>query len=61
MLNETDDIEVIGEAQNGFEVQELVPKLRPRILLLDLKMPGRVLPNSKDGRVRITRIQKQWC
>ena len=31
---------VIGEAQDGFEAQRLVAELRPRILLLDLKMPG---------------------
>ncbi len=40
LLAAADDLEIIGEAQDGFEVQELVPKLRPQILLLDLKMPG---------------------
>lgn len=40
MLEETNDIEVVGEAQDGFEVQKLVAQLQPRILLLDLKMPG---------------------
>jgi DNA-binding NarL/FixJ family response regulator len=40
LLSEADDLEIIGEAQNGFQVKELVAKLRPNVLLLDLKMPG---------------------
>lgn len=33
------DISVVGEAQDGKEVKELVAKLQPKILLLDLRMP----------------------
>ena len=40
LLAQAKDLEIIGEAQNGFEVQELIPRLRPKILLLDYKMPG---------------------
>lgn len=40
VLQETTDIQVIGEAENGFQVQEMVAELRPNILLLDLVMPG---------------------
>ncbi len=40
ILSQAEDIEVAGEAQDGYEVQKLVAELRPRILLLDLKMPG---------------------
>jgi len=40
LLSQAKDIEIIGEAHDGFEVQELVPKLRPNILLLDYQMPG---------------------
>jgi DNA-binding NarL/FixJ family response regulator len=36
------DFRVVGEAENGEEVRELVAKLRPRVLILDLKMPGTV-------------------
>lgn len=39
ILRETTDIQVIGEAENGFQVEEMVAKLRPNILLLDLIMP----------------------
>lgn len=40
LLSRADDFEVVGEAQDGFEAQRLVPSLRPDILLLDYQMPG---------------------
>ncbi|MCC6260690.1 MAG: response regulator transcription factor [Anaerolineales bacterium] len=40
MLEQTGDITVIGEAQNGKEALRLVAKLKPQVLLLDLVMPG---------------------
>lgn len=40
ILSEAPDIQIIGEAENGTDVQQLVTQLRPQILLLDLKMPG---------------------
>lgn len=40
ILSDTPDIQVVGEAENGFQVQEMVAELRPNILLLDLVMPG---------------------
>lgn len=40
ILNKASDIQIVGEAESGNEVKELVAKLKPRILLLDLKMPG---------------------
>ena len=40
LLAQANGMKIIGEAKDGFEVQELVPKLRPQVLLLDLKMPG---------------------
>lgn len=40
LLAQADDLEIVDEAENGFQVQELVHKLRPNVLLLDLKMPG---------------------
>ena len=40
ILIQADDIKIVGEAQDGCEVEKLVDKLRPQILLLDLKMPG---------------------
>ena len=40
VLTKATDIRIVGEAKNGLEAQEMVGKLRPKILLLDLKMPG---------------------
>ncbi|CAG1009360.1 DNA-binding transcriptional activator DevR/DosR [Anaerolineales bacterium] len=40
LLSSDPELVIIGEAENGIEAQELVEKLRPNILLLDLKMPG---------------------
>lgn len=40
ILLQADDFEIIGEAKDGFEVRDLIPKLQPKILLLDYRMPG---------------------
>lgn len=45
LLAQANDMEIVDEAKDGFEVQELVPKLRPKILLLDYQMPG---PRPRD-------------
>lgn len=39
VLNASPTIDVIGIAQNGAEAVELVPKLKPSLVLMDLKMP----------------------
>jgi len=40
ILEEALDIKVVGEAKDGVEAKQMVAKLRPDILLLDLVMPG---------------------
>lgn len=40
LLSQAEDFKIIGEAQDGFEAQQIVPLLRPDILLLDYQMPG---------------------
>ena len=52
ILSAAPDIEIVGEAENGDAVQELVRKALPRILLLDLKMPG-MRPAEIEKWVRI--------
>ncbi|HEU0293555.1 MAG TPA: response regulator transcription factor [Anaerolineales bacterium] len=40
ILEQAPDIQIVGEAESGDEAMDLIPKLRPKILLLDLSMPG---------------------
>jgi two-component system vancomycin resistance associated response regulator VraR len=39
-LKKAPDIEVVGEARDGVEAEQMVTELRPNVLLLDLVMPG---------------------
>ena len=53
------DLEVIGEAEDGQQTVELVKKLQPDILLLDLKMPvmnGLAALEQIHDRVKTTRV-----
>jgi two-component system nitrate/nitrite response regulator NarL len=43
LLNSDENIAIVGEAQNGTECIKLLNKLKPDVLLLDLRMP------DKDG------------
>lgn len=43
LLESEDDIKIVGEASNGSECVNMLTKLKPDILLLDLRMP------DKDG------------
>ena len=40
ILDETDDIEVVGEAADGATALELVARTRPHVVLMDVRMPG---------------------
>lgn len=39
LLNEIQEVEIIGEAENGGEALELIESLKPDLALLDLQMP----------------------
>lgn len=40
LLSQENDLEVIGEAENGRDAIQLTGKLSPRLVLMDLNMPG---------------------
>jgi DNA-binding NarL/FixJ family response regulator len=40
ILDETDDIDVVGEAADGTAVLDLVRRSRPDVVLMDVRMPG---------------------
>lgn len=40
LLEKTNRITVVGEAGDGYQALELVKKLEPEVLVLDMEMPG---------------------
>lgn len=40
MLEDENDMNVVGEASNGTEAQELARKLKPQVILMDCALPG---------------------
>src|SRR5690348_6863088 len=45
------DIKVVGEAANGVDALKLVKKLRPKLAMLDVRMP------KSDGIIGLSRIK----
>ncbi|MCG3208710.1 MAG: Transcriptional regulatory protein DegU [Anaerolineae bacterium] len=39
LLTDQDDIEIVGEAEDGLEAVKLVPQLQPAVVLMDINMP----------------------
>ncbi|WP_320780331.1 response regulator transcription factor [Streptomyces sp. CRN 30] len=40
LLESQDDMELLGEASNGIEAVRMVDRLRPDVVLMDIRMPG---------------------
>ena len=40
LIDEEDDLEVVGEASDGREAVELVSRLSPDVVVMDVRMPG---------------------
>jgi len=58
LLEKADGIEVVGEAADGQEAVELVERLVPDVLVMDIAMP-RLSGNQAVGRVRALRVATQ--
>jgi two-component system, NarL family, response regulator DegU len=67
LLGTEPDFRVVGEAENGLEALSLVEKLKPEILVLDLKMPVmnglEVVHNipQKSPRTRVVILSMYNC
>ena len=53
ILETSDEIEVVGEAEDGREALRLTKELQPDVVLMDLQMPG------MDGLTAIERLQRE--
>ena len=40
MVGSADDLELVGEAENGADAVALVGRMRPDVILMDIRMPG---------------------
>ncbi|WP_405621086.1 response regulator [Streptomyces sp. NBC_00076] len=53
MLGGADDIEIVGEAADGSEVEALVDRTRPDVVLMDIRMP------AMDGLTATERLRRR--
>ena len=55
LLERADDIQIVGEADNGHDAVDLVERLKPDVLLIDITMP-RMNGLEATERIRLRRL-----
>jgi DNA-binding NarL/FixJ family response regulator len=58
LLENTDDVDVVGEAEDGIQAIELVTQLNPDVLVMDISMP-RMNGTQATTRIRANRSATQ--
>ena len=48
MLSELKDIEIIGHAEDSHEAVEVVERLKPNVVILDIRMPISITQQIRD-------------
>src|SRR5271165_6931046 len=60
LLEQMDDVEVVGTASNGLEAVDLIQKLDPALAFLDIQMPGldglSVVRRLKESQIDLPHI-----
>jgi DNA-binding NarL/FixJ family response regulator len=67
LLEDQEDIEIVGEAEDGLEATRLVPELEPTVVLMDINMPvidgveatRMILKENEDVRIIILTMYPQ--
>lgn len=68
LLSHYQDVEVVGEAQDGFEAIEQSQKLQPDVIIMDIAMPGLngieatrlILQNNPKARILVLTQYNDW-
>lgn len=66
LLDQQTDFEVVGEAENGAQAVELVKRLQPDVVLMDISMPDmdgleamkKILANDPNARVLLVTVHE---
>ena len=54
LLSQDAEFQVVGEAEDGLKALEMVERLQPQVVLMDLMMP------EMDGITAIAELRKKW-